>query len=109
MFALYWKPTVSGKVVEPFDVVGTETLLFSVLAHTRVWETALKSKMRTMTICPSTALAVVIVSVNVAAELFVTVVIRYVIGTVAALAVAVKALLVLMICKIVALVETVNA
>jgi hypothetical protein len=48
--------------------------------------------MRTITIIPSTAEAVVMVMVRVAAELLVTFVTRDVIGTVAALAVAVTAL-----------------
>ena len=40
---LYINPTVSGKVVEPLDVVGTETVLFSVFVQPIVWATALKS------------------------------------------------------------------
>jgi len=40
---LYWNPTVTGKVVEPFDVVGTEEVLFSVLVQPMVCVAALKS------------------------------------------------------------------
>lgn len=80
-------------MVEPFDVVGAETVLFSVLTHVIVCATAEKSRIRTIEICPSEALVVVMVIVSVAAELFVTVFSREVIGTVAALPEAVIALL----------------
>lgn len=86
------KPTVKNNVVDPFEVVGTDTVLFSVLTQVIVWATAEKSSTRTITNWPSTALAVVIVIVNVAAELFVTVVNLDVTGTVAALLEAVTAL-----------------
>jgi hypothetical protein len=99
VLALYWNPAVSGKVVDPFDVTGAVTVLFSVFTHVIVCATALKSRIRTITIIPSTALVVVIVIVRVAAELFVTVLIREVIGTVAAFPDAVIALLVVTICE----------
>lgn len=87
---------MSGKVVEPLVVVGTETFEFSVLTQEIVCAEAEASSTRIMSICPSTALVVVIVIVKVAAELFVTVEILRVIGTVAAFPEAVIALLVLM-------------
>lgn len=43
VWPLYWNPTVTGKVVEPFDVVGTEAVLFSVLVQPMVCVAALKS------------------------------------------------------------------
>lgn len=62
------KPTVNGKVVEPFEVVGTDTPLFSVFTQVIVSATAEKSYMRTINGWPSIALAVVQVIVIVAAE-----------------------------------------
>lgn len=91
---LYINPTVNGNVVEPLEVVGAVTLLFSVFTQVIVCATALKSRMRTMIIMPSTALVVVMVIVSVAAELLVTVLNLEVIGTVAAFPEAVMALLV---------------
>lgn len=41
--ALYWKPTVRGRVVEPLEVVGAITILFSVFTQVIVCVTALKS------------------------------------------------------------------
>ena len=32
-FPLYWNPTDNGDEVEPFDVVGAETVLFSVFVQ----------------------------------------------------------------------------
>lgn len=90
---LYMKPTVRKSVVEPLLVVGAVTVLFSVFTHVMVWATAEKSRTRTIVIWPSTADAVVIVMVRVAAELLVTVLRRNVTGTVAALPEAVIALL----------------
>lgn len=98
---LYMNPTVKGKVVEPFEVVGALTVEFSVLTQVIVSVTPLKSKIRTIEVCPSTAPVVVIVIVRVAAELFVTVFTFEVTGTVAALLVAVMALLVEIICVVV--------
>lgn len=40
---LYMKPTVRGRVVEPFDVVGAVTVLFSVFTQVIPSATALKS------------------------------------------------------------------
>ena len=40
---LYINPTVKGSVVEPFDVVGADTVEFSVLTQVIVWATAEKS------------------------------------------------------------------
>jgi hypothetical protein len=40
---LYMKPTVNGNVVDPFDVVGAVTVLFSVLTHVMVCVAAEKS------------------------------------------------------------------
>lgn len=94
VFELYWNKTDKGNVVEPFEAEGTLVVLFSVFTHVSVWETAEKSKTLTSISIPSTALVVVIVMVKVAAELFVTVLILEVIGTVAAFAVAVMALFV---------------
>lgn len=62
-----------NSVVEPFDVVGADTVLFSVFTHVIVCATAEKSRIRIKCICPSVAPAVVSVIVRVAAELFVTV------------------------------------
>lgn len=86
--------TVKNKVVEPFEVVGAAIELFSVFTQTIVCATPEKSKILTVDICPSTALAVVRVIVNVAAELFVTVVSEAVTATVAALPAAVTAVFV---------------
>lgn len=91
---MYINFTVNGKVVEPLEVVGAVIELFSVFTHVIVWVAALKSKILTVNSCPSTALAVVIVIVKVAAELFVTVLSEDVTGTVAALPEAVIALFV---------------
>jgi hypothetical protein len=85
---------LKNNVVEPLDVVGAVTPLFSVFTHVIVWAAALKSNILTVNLCPSIALAVVIVIVNVAALLFVTVLIADVTGTVAALPTAVIALFV---------------
>lgn len=40
---LYINPTVNGKVVDPFDVVGAVTVLFSVFTQDIVCATAEKS------------------------------------------------------------------
>ena len=40
---LYINPTVRGRVVEPLEVVGAVTVLFSVLVHPMVCAAALKS------------------------------------------------------------------
>jgi hypothetical protein len=85
-------------VVDPFEVVGAVIVLFSVFVHVIVCATPVASKIRTMTSCPSVALVVVNVMVRVAAELFVTVFIFEVIGTVAAFPEAVIALLVVSTC-----------
>lgn len=69
--AFHLNPTVKGKVVEPLEVVGAVTVLFSVLTHVIVWATPEKSNITTITISPSVALVVDIVIVIVAAELFV--------------------------------------
>jgi len=98
VLVLNWKPTVNGKVVDPFEVVGAVIVLFSVFVHVIVCATPVASKIRTMTSCPSVALVVVNVMVRVAAELFVTVFIFEVIGTVAAFPEAVIALLVVSTC-----------
>lgn len=82
-----------NKVVDPFDVVGTLTVLFSVLTHVIVSATPLKSRMRTIVIWPSTALEVAIVIVIVAAELLLNVLSRDVTGTVPAFVVTETALL----------------
>lgn len=50
VLALNMNPTVRGNVVDPFDVVGTETVEFSVFTHEMVCATALKSRILTMTI-----------------------------------------------------------
>ena len=84
---------MTGSVVEPFEVAGTDTVLFSVFTQVNVCAAAEKSKILTNVNCPSVADVVVIVIVRVAAELFVTVFTLEVIGTVAAFAVAVIALL----------------
>ncbi len=68
-------------------------MLSSVFTQVIVCAAADESNIRTTVICPSTALAVVIVMVRVAAELFVTVFKRNVTGTVAALPEAAIALL----------------
>ena len=34
--ALNWKPVLSGRVVEPLDVVGADKLEFSVFVHAMV-------------------------------------------------------------------------
>lgn len=81
-------------MVEPLLVVGTAMELFSVFTHVIVCAAALKSRTLTVNICPSTALAVVMVIVSVAALLFVTVLMAEVTGTVAALPEAVMALFV---------------
>ena len=73
--------------------MGAAIELFSVLTQVIVCAAAEKSKTLTVDICPSTALAVVIVIVSVAAELFVTVVSEDVTATVAALPEAVTAVL----------------
>lgn len=101
VFELYWNKAALGSVVEPFEVVGAVASPFSVLTHVIVWATAEKSSTRTCEICPSTALAVAIVIVMVAAELFVTVLTFDVIGTVAAFPDAVIALLDAITCGIV--------
>lgn len=85
-------------MVDPFEVVGTTTVLFSVFTNTRVCATPLKSKIRISESAPSTALVVVIVIVSVAAELLVTLCSLCVIGTVAAFAVAVIAFTVQITC-----------
>ena len=99
MPALYINPTVNGKVVEPLEVVGAVTELFSVFTQVMVCATAEASRILTIINWPSTALVVVIVIVRVAALLLVTVLRREVIGTVAALLEAAMALLVVTICE----------
>lgn len=47
---LYMKPTVRGSVVEPFEVVGAEIVLFSVLTQVIVWAAADESRILTMVI-----------------------------------------------------------
>lgn len=81
-------------MVDPFEVVGTMTVLFSVFTQAIVWATALKSRIHTIETWRLIADVVVMVIVKVAAELLVTVLIFEVIGTVAALVEAVIALLV---------------
>lgn len=93
---MYIKPTVNGSVVEPLEVVGAVTVLFSVFTQVMVWAAAEESRMRTTDIWPSVAEVVVIVMVRVAAELLVTVFSLCVIGTVAAFPDAVMALFVQM-------------
>ena len=96
---LYMNPTVSGRVVEPLDVVGAETVEFSVFTHVIVWATAVASRICMITGCIFTAEVVVKVIVSVAAELLVTMLFFEVTGIVAALAVAVIALAVVMTCE----------
>jgi len=96
---LNWNNAARGSVVDPLLVVGAVPSPFSVFTHVIVCATAEKSRTRTCTSCPSTALVVVIVIVRVAAELLVTVLIREVIGTVAAFPEAVMALFVVTICE----------
>lgn len=91
-------PTVRKRVVDPFEVVGAVTVLFSVLIQVIVWAAADESSILTIESCPSTADVVVMVIVRVAAELLVTVFNRDVIGTVAAFPDAVMALFVYTIC-----------
>jgi len=95
---LYWNKTDSGSVVLPFEEVGTDIVLFSVFTQAIVCTTAEKSSTHTSTICLLTAPDVVSVIVRVDAELFVTVFVLKVTGTVAAFAVAVIALFVHITC-----------
>lgn len=92
---MYWNNAALGSVVLPLEVAGTVASQFSVFTQVSVCATAEKSRTLTCISIPSTADAVVSVIVSVAAELFVTVEIREVIGTVAAFAVAVIELFVI--------------
>lgn len=58
--------------MDPLEVVGALTSLFSVFTQVIVCATAEKSSIFTHTICPATADAVAIVIVRAAAELLVT-------------------------------------
>ena len=89
MAKLYWNQAALGKVVEPFESIGAVPSPFSVLTHVIVCATAEKSNTRTILISQSIAQAVGIVSVRVAAELFVIVFTLYARFIVAALDVAV--------------------
>lgn len=47
---LYMNPTVRGRVVEPFEVVGALMVLFSVFTQVMVWATADASRILTIVI-----------------------------------------------------------
>ncbi len=96
--AFHLNPTVSGSVVEPFDVVGAVTVEFSVFTHVIVCAAAEESRMTTITMSPSVALVVDKVIVIVAAEELVKLLILFERVTVPALEVTVMVAGVVRIC-----------